>query len=170
MKKITDRIMLGLVGGFIGNIPKSVFNEILFRKGIETKRYGEIIGGIFMPREEVRSRTGMHFGAGADFVMSSLLGIPLVYLLSFTGKDYYLVKGGLTGLIGMGAFRGIIANIGPGKTYPRDPRTNMTLSLTSTLWGVVSSLAVITLGNKDLFKPKPSVLSCPLHRLTDERE
>jgi len=34
MRKITNKIILGLVAGLIGNLPKAIINEILVRKGI----------------------------------------------------------------------------------------------------------------------------------------
>ncbi|TYO94512.1 hypothetical protein [Desulfallas thermosapovorans] len=154
MKKIKDGITLGFLCGFLANIPKAIANEVLFRKKIESKRYGEVISGIFMPKSKALSKQGKLFGVGGDFVTSSILGIPLVYMMLLTGKDNFLLKGFLTGVIGLGSFRGLLANVGPGKTYPRDPQTNITFTINSAMWGIVASSLIVMLGNESLFKPK----------------
>ena len=43
MRKITDKIILGLVAGLVGIITIAIINEILVRKGIEKKRFAEIV-------------------------------------------------------------------------------------------------------------------------------
>lgn len=164
MRKIKDRITLGFVAGLLANIPKAISNELLFRKKIESKRYGEVISGIFMPKGQALSKKGKLFGVGGDFITSGFLGIPLVYIMSLTGKDNFLLKGFLAGVIGLGGFRGLIANVGPGKTYPRDPKTNIAFSIHSSLWGLMASTLIVMLGDKSLFEPrqaKNSLLSEP---------
>lgn len=161
MRKIKDRIFLGLVAGLIGNIPKAVSNELLFRKGIEKKRFGEIIAGIFLPAKQTKTKSGKIFGLGADFIVSAFMGVPLVYLLTFSGKDKFPIKGIFAGMVGFGALRGLLANVGPGKTYPKDVTTNAMMSWGSLLWGVTASFIAVILGDKSLFKPKFAQLFAP---------
>lgn len=169
MKKIKDRITLGFVSGLLANIPKAILNEILFRKKVETKRYGEVISGIFMPKRQALSKQGKFFGIGGDFISSAFLGIPLVYIMSLTGKDKYLLKGLLTGVFGLGGLRGLIANVGPGKTYPRDPKTNITFSINSMFWGLLASAIAVKLGDKALFQPKKAKTSLLSEPSTDTK-
>ena len=75
MAKIKDRIALGFVVGLLANMPKAILNEILFRKKVESKRYGEVISGVFMPKAQALSKKGKLFGVGGDFVTSSVLGV-----------------------------------------------------------------------------------------------
>lgn len=70
MMKIKDRITLGFVAGLLANMPKAILNEILFRKKVESKRYGEVISGVFMPKGQALSKQGRMFGLGGDFVTS----------------------------------------------------------------------------------------------------
>lgn len=164
MLKLKDRITLGFVAGILANIPKAIFNEALFRKKVESKRYGEVISGIFMPKRQALSEQGEFFGTGGDFIISAVLGVPLVYLISLTGRDSSLLKGFLIGVLGLGGFRGLIANVGPGKTYPRDPKTNIIFSITSAVWGLLASVIAVKLGDEVLFQPKKansSLLSEP---------
>ncbi len=152
--KITDKIILGLVSGLLGNIPKIIINEALVRKGIEKKRFAEIVAGMFVTQKEAASKKGIAFGFAGDFVSASFLGIPLVYLLSYTGKNNKIVKGGIIGLVGLGLYRGILAKLGAKGTYPQDVTTNVFMSVTSTLWGVTTGILVSILGHKSVFAQK----------------
>lgn len=154
MRKINDRIILGVTAGLVGMIPKMVLDELSYLKGIEKSSFGDIISGIYMPKRAATSKKGRLFGFVGDMVVGAMFGIPLVYLLTFTGKDRHLIKGGLAGLLGIGFFRGLVANIGPGQLYPRDPATNSAMSLTSTIWGMTAAAAALYWGNHRLFSPK----------------
>ena len=161
MGKINDRILLGLVIGLTANIPKTLWNEYFYRKGIEKRRFGDLVAGIFLPYNRARSKKGTIFGFLGDMCVSNFLGILLVYLISFTGKDKAIIKGCLTGLLGFGLFRGILARIGIVATYPKDVATNAMMSFSSSLWGIIAGLLVPLIGHKDLFEPSPLVLSNP---------
>ncbi|MDX9872891.1 MAG: hypothetical protein RBT41_10805 [Clostridia bacterium] len=152
MKKIKDRLTLGLLCGFLGNIPKTILNEVSYRKGLEKTRYGEIVTGIFMPKKQAQSKDGVTFGVAGDYLLASMLGIPLVYLFTYTGKDNYGLKGWVGGMAGMGLFRALIANIGPGKTYPKDVLSNSMMSISSTLWGITAATLIVHWGDERLFK------------------
>lgn len=152
MREITDKIILGLVAGLIGNIPKVIINEILVQKGIEKKRFAEIVAGILVTRKEAISKKGVVFGFLGDFATASFLGIPLVYLLSKTGKNHKIIKSGMMGLVGLGIYRGIIAQLGNKGTYPTDVVTNASMSMTSTLWGVCAGILATRFGHKSVFE------------------
>lgn len=156
MRKMKDRITLGLLCGFFGNIPKTILNDVSYRKGLEKTRYGEIVTGIFVPKRAAVSKSGVKFGFAGDYFLASLLGIPLVYLLSYTGKDNYLLKGWAGGMAGMGLFRALIANIGPGKTYPKDVLTNSLMSISSSIWGITAAALIVRLGDDTLFRSTAS--------------
>ena len=161
MRKLDDRIMLGLLVGIISNIPKTLSNEYFYRKGIEKRRFGDIVAGIFLPKYRLISKKSTIFGIFGELVISSFMGIPLVYLLSYTGKDKATIKGLATGLFGFGFLRGIFANVGIGRNYPKDVLTNVMMSWSSSLWGITAGLITPFLGNSELFKPKNIVLSNP---------
>ncbi len=161
MRKINDRIILGLLTGIIANIPKTLGNEYLYRRGIDKRRFGDLVAGVFLPSYRVRSKKGTIFGTIGDMFVSSLFGVPLVYLLTYTGKDKTGIKGLMTGLFAFGLFRGIISRVGISTTYPKDVVTNVMMSAISSLWGLTAGLLIPLLGNRDLFEPKPRVQSNP---------
>jgi len=153
--KIKDRISLGLLSGFIANIPKEALSELLYRKGIEKGRFASMAAGVFIPKKSALSKKGILFGLTHDFMLASTLGIPLVYMLSFTGKDKWLIKGLLAGGLGFGVLRGLMANVGPGKAYPNDPLSNISMTLGSLMWGTIASSIAISLGELNPYNTYP---------------
>lgn len=170
MGKMNDKVILGLLCGLLGNLPKAIINETLVRKGIEKKRFAEIVAGLFVTPEEATSKKGIAFGFLGDFATASFLGIPLVYLLSKTGKNHKIIKGGMMGLAGLGIYRGIIAQLGNKGTYPTDVTTNVSMSVTSTLWGITAGILATSLGHESLFKPSQARNSLLNKERRDEQQ
>lgn len=161
MLRIKDRVTLGILCGALANIPKTLANEMTYRKGMQQKRYADIVGGIFMKPESTRTRSGWAFGLGFDFILSSFFGVPLVYILSLTGKDHHLLKSGIAGTIGFGVFRGLAANFGPWPNYPKNPFSNIMMSLSSTLWGVIAGALAVKWGDDSVFRSPLVKLGAP---------
>ncbi len=152
LHKIKDRVILGMVAGFLGDVPKLLASEALYLSGVQKGKFAETISGMFLTPGTARKKNALRFGTVADAVLSSALGVLLVYLLSSTGKDYALIKGGGTGLVAFEALRGLLANIGPGRTSPRDVTTNFLMSSTSLLWGVVAAAVATSVGDETIFR------------------
>jgi hypothetical protein len=161
LRKINDRIILGLVTGLLGNIPKTILCETFYRNRIAKKRCSDLALSLFLPSYKVSSKKGSIFGIICDYIMSSFAGIGYIYLLTYTGKDYALIKGFLSGIFNFALFRGIFSKIGTVKTYPKDMLTNITMGINSSIWGITTGLLTLLLGNKELFMPKPGVQSNP---------
>ena len=87
MKKIKDPIILGAVSGLLGNSAKlagNLFNRYVLCKSDTT--YPEIAGGLFMSKKEREKPVGKIVGLLADFSLGALLGVPVVYMLRYTGR------------------------------------------------------------------------------------
>jgi hypothetical protein len=157
MNKIKDPIILGAVAGFIGNCAKtagSLFNRHVLHKSSTT--YAEIAGGLFMTEKERRTKTGRFVGETADFLLGSLLGIPLVYLLRYTGKDKAAVKGAGYGHFAWIVLHGTIGRMMGNKkgVFPLDAKTNMSALINHTWYGLVTGFLIKKLGDQSLF-PEP---------------
>lgn len=161
MRKINDRICLGLLIGLLANIPKTINDEFWYRMGYNKRRFSHVVAGIFLPYSKAKSRKGIIFGVYLETFISCLLGIPFVYMLTYTGKDKAWLKGLISGILYFDILRGILARVGIGKTYPNDLFTNAMMSVSSSLWGIAAGLLVPFLGNEELFKPKPRIQSNP---------
>lgn len=161
MRKINDKIILGLVVGVLANIPKTILCTSFNKSGITKRKCSDLAASMFIPARKVFTTKGEIFGFLCDFVIAAFDGIFLVHLLLFTGKvtkGKAIIKGLLSGLFIFGIFRGIFAKVGTGKVYPKDMLTNMVMGTNSSIWGIIAGLLVLMLGHEDLFQSKSS---CP---------
>ncbi|MDT3698086.1 MAG: hypothetical protein RO469_01560 [Thermincola sp.] len=157
MRKIKDPIMLGIVAGLIGNIAKlagNLFNRHVLYKSDTT--YSEIAGGLFMSKREREKSVGKAVGGIADFVLSALLGIPLVYILRYTGQDKAVIKGTGYGHLAWMAIYGAFGRLMGVKrgVFPLNADTNMSAFANHAWYGAVTALVINKLGDPSLF-PEP---------------
>jgi len=160
MRKINDKVILGLVVGLLANIPKTILCETLYFKGITKRKCSDLAASMFIPTNKIFTRKGNIIGMLCDSVTASFDGIAYIYFLTNTGKvnkRNALIKGFVSGIFIFGIFRGIVAKVGTGKAYPEDILTNTLMGINSSVWGVTAGLLTLLLGNKDLFEAKPCV-------------
>jgi len=155
MKKIKDPVLLGIVAGLLGNAAKTAGNltnrHIL---GFSDTTYSEISSGLFMTRKERKKKTGILVGVLGDFVISAGLGVPIVYLLKYTGKDYAMLKGLA---ISQAAWISLFGTIGRGMgenkgVFPLSAETNLSAFLNHSWYGMITALAASKLGDDSLFR------------------
>ncbi|HBG00523.1 MAG TPA: hypothetical protein DDW87_02970, partial [Firmicutes bacterium] len=89
--KINDRVVLGLVAGFAGNLVKTAIDEISLWGNISQRSFRETTSGVWVDkRSEAINPKGQALGSPFDFGMSSLGGVGIVYLLSKTGRAHVI--------------------------------------------------------------------------------
>lgn len=93
MKKINDRILLGIVCGIISGIPGRLLNNFEYHKGLTDVKYGEILSSLFFPRVKVNTNEGKLIGYIANQINLGITGVIISYLLSATGRDKAILKG-----------------------------------------------------------------------------
>ncbi len=158
MKKIKDPVVLGIISGLIGNSAKfagNLFNRYVLKRSDIT--YPEIAAGIFMTKKERNKPLGMLVGGLADFALGAILGIPVVYLLRYTGKDKAAIKGLVFGHFAWLTAYGVIGRgFGTHKgVFPLDAHTNLSAFASHSWYGLVTSVVITKLGDPGLF-PEPT--------------
>lgn len=158
MRKIKDPVILGVVSGIIGNCAKmagNLFNRYVLYKSETT--YPEIASGLFMTKKQRQKPVGMLVGAMADFALGGILGIPMVYLLRYTGKDHAAVKGLTFGNFAWITMYGIMGRGFGTKqgVFPLDADTNLSAFINHSWYGLVTALTASKLGDSTLF-PEPT--------------
>lgn len=157
MRKISDKIILGLVVGILADIPKNIICTSLYYSGRTQRKCSDLAGSLFIPSYKVFTKAGTVFGLICDFMTAALNGIAYIYLLTSTGKitkTNALIKGWISGLFSFGLMRGIISKIGGGIVQPKDIFTNMMMGMSSSIWGITAGLLTLLLGDKDLLESK----------------
>lgn len=153
MKKINDPVILGIIAGLAGNCLKTagnLFNRYVLK--VSQFTYIEVAAGLFMRRKESHKPLGQIVGGIADFLIGSMMGVPLVYLLKYTKKDYALVKGiGIGGLIWIGMYGALGRAFGAWGFLPANASTNLSSFLNHSLYGIGASIVATKLGDPSLF-------------------
>lgn len=93
MKKINDRVLLGIVSGIIAGIPGRLSNKLQYRKGLTDVKYGQLTASLFLPPHKVNTKQGKLTGYIANQVNLGITGVIITYLLAATGRDKAMLKG-----------------------------------------------------------------------------
>ncbi|MDX9871418.1 MAG: hypothetical protein RBT41_03235 [Clostridia bacterium] len=154
--KIKDRVFLGMVAGFSGNIVKTIIDEMSLRKKISQRSYRATAAGVWVSKKtEATNIKGQLLGAVFDFGMAGLGGIGIVNWLSRTGKDYILPKGIISGIT-IGATITALLSVSPqNKVRPKDAVNNLSYLLANCIYGIVTSVVAIKLGHDSVFDAAP---------------
>ena len=153
LNKIKDPIVLGMLCGASGNGVKMIgnlFNRYILKKSDTT--YIEIASGLFMNKKEREKPVGKIVGFLADFTLGSALGVPLVYLLKYTGKDYAALKGLAYGHLAWVTMYGTIGRtLGTSKgVFPLNADTNLSAFINHSWYGLVTAVLIKNLGEVNI--------------------
>ena len=154
--KIKDPLVLGAIAGTIANLAKLLGNEFGMKSlKISKASYPEMAAGLFMTKKERKKPVGQVVGALADLAVGGLMGIPLVYLLRYTGRDYAALKG-----LGYGHFAWVFLYgatgrlVGTKSIFPLNAKTNLSALINHSMYGIIAAVIAAKLGDPSLF-PEP---------------
>ena len=156
MLKIKDRVLLGTIAGLVGNVVKTAFDEVLYKKKISQRLFRETAAGVWVSKKsEATNLNGQVLGGLLDFGMATLGGIGTVYLLSKTGRDHLITKGLISG-VGMGSFINFILGTLPqNQVRPKDAASNLSYMLSHAAYGLITTAVAAKLGHPSLYDSQP---------------
>jgi multidrug transporter EmrE-like cation transporter len=149
MKKIQDRVLLGVISGTLAAIPGRILNKIEFEAGLTDSRYEQMAALLFVSKKDVHKQPGKVIGKIANGLLANAVGITTTYTLSTTGRDYAILKGiGVTSLAWLGMYGfGTQAKMRKSKK----PLVPLLSYLDHVIFGTTTALLVKTLGDDKLF-------------------
>lgn len=154
--KIKDRIVLGLLAGFAGNVAKTAIDEVSLRSKISQGSYRETASGVWVSkRSDATNPKGQLLGGLFDFGMSSVGGIAIVYLLSKTGRDHVIPKGIVSGVAIGSAITAALSAFPSNKVAPKDAASNLSYMFAHAAYGVVATAVAAYAGDASLFDAEP---------------
>lgn len=161
--KIKDRMLLGTVSGVLGNMAKEIVTGILIRNGMGKQSGSDMAAGIFLNRRQMfyKRRKNKLLGFITDNAIGASLGVLNTYMLSYTGKDHYLLKGLGCGHLDWVSLFGLLTKMGGSSKHPMSVEDNFNSFISHGVYGWVTNLAIVQLGAEGLFKPNASVLGKP---------
>ncbi|MFZ7102244.1 MAG: hypothetical protein ACOWWO_06200 [Peptococcaceae bacterium] len=161
MRKIQDRITLGITAGLLANMIKQSLSYILKKTGLVEITAPDKAGAMFVSKKTTQKPHGTLVGIIADFCIACELGIALTYYISATGKDNYLLKGLSMGSMCWAAMYGLLSRLGGTGFNLIKPRDSISGFITHGVFGLAAAKLIVSLGEGSLFKPHYQTLSNP---------
>ena len=93
-----DSIVMGALAGLVGNLAKEVIVWPMYFLGWLHYPFVYLAASYFVDRSSIHNPLSLAKGFITDYAIAAILGVVLLYLLRYTGKDYALIKGLLLGL------------------------------------------------------------------------
>jgi len=156
MRKIKDRYLLTVVAGLLGLVGVTIFDTLSYKAGYSERTYRETAAGLFVPsKRKARSKYGQILGFSMNGI-ASIVGAGLIStLLTKTGRDFYAIKGIISGIT-HGSLLMLIQSFLPwNKMKPKGALSNLSYLLTNATYGLICGTAIAKLGDDSLFDVEP---------------
>ncbi len=89
---LEDNVILGILAGLIGNIPKELIAWAFHFTGYLRYTFMHIAAGAFVSKEFIDDPVSLVIGAISDWIMVGFIGVITVYFIRFTGNRYPVIK------------------------------------------------------------------------------
>jgi hypothetical protein len=125
MIKIKDKLTLGIAAAIIANIIVSIIDLVCYKLNINQFNRFQIAASPYFQVPDVDTIPAIIVGIIADFSVAAFFGVIMVYILFYTGADFYYVKGLFVALIFWLILYGIVLRLNIARIDPVDPGTNL---------------------------------------------
>lgn len=150
MTEIKDKFFLGAVAGVIVNIPLNILDYILYKLNISQYHIWHIAASVYFPKSQVITLPALIVGMLTHFILVAILGIAILYLLYYTGTDYYWAKGLAFSMIAWLFIFGIVLQMKISRINPVDFGTNLTHIGAHIIFGILVAWVIVTYGKEAL--------------------
>lgn len=151
MKKIKDRMILGVVAGLGANVVKLTLSKIFQKLNWAEIGGPERAAGMLIPPHTLIRKKGKVVGYLADAVISGAIGTASVYAFSILGKEKAILKGTLSGQAAWTFLYGVLGTMGATKVGPLGPNTVLSEFVSHTAYGATLAFIITKLGDSGLF-------------------
>jgi len=157
LKKIKDRMTLGIVSGLIGTIVKATTDELFLRQKASKRSFRVTAAGVWVDSQrEASTPYGQALGAIIDLGLGMVGAVGQVYILSKTGKNNLFAKGTLFGMTFGSTITAMLSGFNANKVKPKDAKSNLTYIFSSAIFGLVTTYAASALGDDSLWDAPPA--------------
>ncbi|WP_407310218.1 hypothetical protein [Desulfosporosinus sp. SB140] len=171
MRKINDRIYLGIASGAIGFIAQNLIDILSSKMKISERTYWTTAAGVWVSsRRESEKWSGQLLGALMNLGLSMVGGVSIVAILSKYGRDKLAPKGIFFGVTFGSMITGLLSGFASNKVKPKTAKSNLSYILANAVFGLTSTLAAAKLGDDSLFDviPQNNYLK-PTNQTTEQR-
>lgn len=151
MQNIKDKFFLGLLTGVIAKTVMFIVDLAAFLLKLDDQFFWYIAASPFVPIDEIRSLNAIIIGLISDYTVAISLGIVVVFLLYYTGTDFFYLKGLTVGLF-YWLMYGFLLNIHVIRIRPAHTTASSINLLLHILIGLASGLVAVKYGKNALTK------------------
>jgi len=152
--RIKDRAVLGVLAGIAGSIVKNTLEELMLRKGWNNCTGAQMAAEVFLKKKDLKHPLSKFMGCLGNMGIGAGLGIPMVYFLNLTGKDFALLKGAAAGHLIWVYFYGGMNRIRRNSVFPLSPKSNFCAFFSHLAYGMTTAAVIKALGDEDIFRAK----------------
>lgn len=172
MRKINDRIYLGMISGTAGLIVLTIIDVISSRMGLSQRAYRTTAAGVWVSsRRQAEKWQGQLLGVIMNLGMSMVGGVLGVNLITKFGRNKLVSKGLFFGITYGSVITAILSGFPNNKVRPKDANSNLSYLLSHAAFGLVSIFTSAMIGDKSLFDTPPeNDYSKPTEKTTEQRK
>lgn len=152
MKKIKDKMLLGVIAGLSANVIKNILGLSGMKLGLQEIDGPHRAAGMLVPPHKIADPKGKLVGFLADTVMSGTLGVVTLSGLILFGKKHSVLKGSLVGAGMWTMLYGVLGSLGATKVNPITPQTVLAEFIEHTVYGAVTAAIITSIADQSVFK------------------
>ena len=170
MRKINDRIKLGVIAGAAGWVALTLVDVMSSRMKISQRSYRTTAAGVWVSsRREAEKWTGQLLGTLIHIVLSMFGGVSVVKVLTTFGRDKLVPKGIFFGVTFGSVITAILSGFTNNKVKPKDAKSNLSYLLSHAAFGLTSIFTAAKIGDDSLFDTPPqNDYSKPTKKTTEQ--
>ncbi|MDR3600458.1 MAG: hypothetical protein P4L49_08280 [Desulfosporosinus sp.] len=172
MRKVNDRIYLGMITGSVGFVALTLVDVFSSKMKISQRAYRTTAAGVWVSsRREADKWSGQLLGVMMNIGLSMVGGFSVVKMLTTYGRDKLVPKGLFFGVTFGAVISAILSGFAHNKVKPKDALSNLSYLLSHAVFGLVSVFTAAKMGNDSLFDTPPrNDFSKPTEKTTEQLE
>ena len=143
MIEVKDDYTLGVAAGLIANTVRTIFALITCGLGYRNYFGWNLASSAVLPKEKTSEISALFIGGFTDYAIAGVLGVVTIYLLSYTGFRYYILKGFSVGTIAWLLIYIPITQSEISKITPSAISANISFLIGHLLLGVVTAVVIV---------------------------
>lgn len=140
---LKDRILAGTIAGMIATLIKDIPNLILWKLGVVEYTYFHLGSAALVSPQNAGTSIGLVIGIVVDIITGGTLGLLVIYLFNFTGRDYWWYKGLVIGNVIWLFGLGLAINFGVSRIVPNEPIFRLISLVEHQIFGLVGAYLII---------------------------
>ena len=170
MKKINDRIYLGMISGAAGLVALTLVDVISSKMKISQRAYRTTAAGVWVSsRRQAEKWPGQLLGVIMNLGLSMVGGFSVVTMLTKYGRDRLVPKGIFFGVTFGAVMTAMLSGFANNKVKPKDALSNLSYIVSHAAFGLVSVFTAAKIGDNSLFDTPPqNDYSKPTEKTTEQ--